>query len=129
MKLKKQGFINTNYGALPVLEIKINLIVWKEKSQLNNTSSYLSKDFGVARFEFFGKTLNGQKIQSERWKKLANQTDGGLGELLGQLWVKKHFTPEAKQRMLELVTNLKKVYRSRIEKLDWNKILIIFCNV
>ena len=88
-------------------------------SLLNNTSSYLSKDFGVARFEFFGKTLNGQKVQSERWKKLAKQTDGGLGELLGQLWVKKHFTPEAKARMLELVTNLKKVYRSRIEKLDW----------
>jgi putative endopeptidase len=86
---------------------------------LNNTSSYLNKAFGVARFDFYGKTLNGQKVQSERWKKLANQTDGGLGELLGQLWVKKHFTPEAKERMLELVTNLKKVYRSRIEKLDW----------
>jgi putative endopeptidase len=88
-------------------------------SLLNNTSSYLSKAFGVARFEFFGKTLNGQRVQSERWKKLANQTDGGLGELLGQLWVKKYFTPQAKARMLELVTNLKKVYRSRIEKLDW----------
>ncbi len=88
-------------------------------SLLNNTSTYLNKAFGSARFEFFGKTLNGQKVQSERWKKLANQTDGGLGELLGQLWVKKHFTPEAKERMLELVTNLKKVYRSRIEKLDW----------
>jgi putative endopeptidase len=86
---------------------------------LNNTSSYLSKAFGNARFDFYGKTLNGQKVQSERWKKLANQTDGGLGELLGQLWVKKHFTPEAKARMLELVGNLKKVYRSRIEKLDW----------
>ena len=88
-------------------------------SLLNNTSSYLNKAFGVARFDFFGKTLNGQKVQSERWKKLANQTDGGLGELLGQLWVKKHFTPEAKARMLELVDNLKNVYRSRIEKLDW----------
>ena len=88
-------------------------------SLLNNTSSYLNKAFGVARFEFFGKTLNGQKVQSERWKKLVNQTDGGLGELLGQLWVKKHFAPEAKVRMLELVGNLKKVYRSRIEKLDW----------
>ena len=88
-------------------------------SLLNNTSSYLNKAFGEARFDFFGKTLNGQKVQSERWKKLANQTDGGLGELLGQLWVKKYFAPEAKARMLELVDNLKKVYRSRIEKLDW----------
>ena len=88
-------------------------------SLLNNTSSYLNKAFGEARFDFFGKTLNGQKVQSERWKKLVNQTDGGLGELLGQLWVKKHFAPEAKVRMLELVGNLKKVYRSRIEKLDW----------
>jgi len=86
---------------------------------LNNTSIYLNKAFGAARFEFFGKTLRGQKVQPQRWKKLVNQTDGGLGELLGQLWVKKYFTPQAKARMLELVGNLKKVYRSRIEKLDW----------
>jgi putative endopeptidase len=88
-------------------------------SLLNNAARYLSKPFTDARFEYYGKVLNGQKVQSERWKRLANQTDEGLGELLGQLWVKKHFTPEAKERMLELVSNLKKVYRGRIEKLDW----------
>lgn len=86
---------------------------------LNNTSSYLGKGFGDANFEYYGKALSGQKAPSARWKKLVNQTDGSLGELLGQLWVKKYFTPEAKARMLELVSNLKKVYRGRIEKLDW----------
>jgi putative endopeptidase len=86
---------------------------------LNNTSSYLGKGFGDANFEYYGKALSGQKAPSARWKKLVNQTDGNLGELLGQLWVKKYFTPEAKARMLELVSNLKKVYRGRIEKLDW----------
>ena len=86
---------------------------------INNAARYLSKPFNEARFDYYGRTLNGQKVQSERWKKLANQTDEGLGELLGQLWVKKNFTPEAKARMLELVGNLKKVYRGRIEKLDW----------
>jgi putative endopeptidase len=88
-------------------------------SLLNNAARYLSKPFTDARFEYYGKVLNGQKVQSERWKRLANQTDEGLGELMGQLWVKKHFTPAAKERMLELVSNLKKIYRGRIEKLDW----------
>lgn len=98
----------------------IEIIKNREKiNVLNAASPYLTKAFRTARFEFYGKVLNGQQVEAERWKKMANQVDANLGELLGQIWVKKHFTPEAKERMLTLVTNLQKVYRSRIEKLDW----------
>ncbi len=96
--------------------------VWKDKVQfstLNNSASILSTPFRDARFEFYGKTLNGQKQQQERWKQMVNKVDGGLGELLGALYVKKHFPADAKERMLNLVNNLQKVYQSRIERLDW----------
>jgi putative endopeptidase len=98
----------------------IDVIKNKEKLEfISANANLLTKAFRDARFEYYGKTLSGQAVQSERWKSIAGQTDGNLGDLLGQVWVKKNFTPEAKKRMLELVGNLKKVYRGRIEKLDW----------
>jgi putative endopeptidase len=96
--------------------------VWKDKAAftaLNSASTALSKSFRDANFEFKGKTLSGQKQQQERWKIVIETVDGGLGELLGQLYVEKYFTPEAKERMLALVNNLQSVYKTRIEKLDW----------
>ena len=86
---------------------------------LDNNASALSKPFERASFEFNSKTLYGQPQQPERWKRIAARVDGSLGEALGQLWVKKYFPAEAKERMLTLVGNLQKVYRERIEKLDW----------
>ena len=86
---------------------------------LDNNASLLSKPFERASFEFNSKTLYGQPEQPARWKRIANRIDGSLGEALGQLWVKKYFPAEAKERMLTLVGNLQKVYRERINKLDW----------
>ncbi|MNE07835.1 Neutral endopeptidase [compost metagenome] len=86
---------------------------------ISKHANELSKPFEQARFDFYGKVLNGQKVQEDRWKRITAATDGGLGELLGQLYVKQYFKPEAKERMLKLVDNLQKVYKSRIEKLDW----------
>ncbi|MDB5119224.1 MAG: peptidase [Sphingobacteriales bacterium] len=110
------------YKALNTLLKTQPIDVWKNKLKfkaLDNASASLSKSFRDARFNFYGKTLNGQKQPRERWKSMVNTLDNGLGELLGQLYVKKHFKPEAKERMLKLVDNLQLVYRSRIEKLDW----------
>lgn len=96
--------------------------VWKDKATfeaLNGAARLLSKNFRDEHFNFYGKILQGQKQQKSRWKIMAYDIDGGLGELLGQLYVEKYFPPDAKQRMLELVNNLQNVYKERIEKLDW----------
>jgi putative endopeptidase len=82
-------------------------------------SSALSSDFVNAGFEFYGKTLSGQVTLSPRWKRISNEVDANLGEAIGQLYVQKHFPPEAKQRMINLVENLRTAYRARIQKLEW----------
>ena len=110
------------YKALNNLLKTQPLEVWKDKAffgALNDAATSLSKNFRDAQFNFYGKILNGQKQQKERWKLITNDVDGGLGELLGQIYVERYFTPDAKQRMLALVNNLQGVYKERIEKLDW----------
>ncbi|MGI4727470.1 MAG: M13 family metallopeptidase, partial [Janthinobacterium lividum] len=94
---------------------------WKTYLQWNvlkNSASFLSSPFVKARFDF-AQALSGQKVQTPRWQRMSSLTDGAIGELLGQLYVKEYFTPEAKVRMEELVSNLRKAFEIRINKLDW----------
>jgi len=110
------------YKALDSLLKATPIAIWKDKiifDELSGAAPLLSKGFRDADFYFTDVVLNGQKVQKERWKLIASNVDGGLGELLGQLYVEKYFTPEAKQRMLDLVNNLQSVYRKRIERLEW----------
>ena len=86
---------------------------------LNGYAPYLTKDFITAKFDFYSTYLYGQKTMRPRWKRVLNETDGALGELLGQLFVEKYFPPAAKKRMTELVLNLKKAMKVRIENLAW----------
>ena len=95
--------------------------VWKAKIAFDYISANaedLSKDFRDAAFNY-NKIFSGQKVQKERWKTMVSNTDGGLQDLASELFVKKHFTAEAKKRMDELVNNLQVAFKSRIEKLDW----------
>jgi putative endopeptidase len=110
------------YKALDNLLKTQPIDVWKDKATFNaidGASALLSKSFRDEHFDFWGRKLQGQKEQKPRWKIIAYRVDGGLGELLGQLYVEKYFTPDAKQRMLDLVNNLQGVYKDRIGKLDW----------
>ena len=110
------------YQALDGLLKTTPIDVWKDYAtygELTGNATLLSKNFRDAHFDFFGKVLYGSKVQRERWKTVVDQVDGGLGELLGQIYVEKYFTPDAKKRMLDLVKNLQSVYRQRIQNLDW----------
>lgn len=106
--------LNNLLGSTPVNDLKTYL-KW---NILKTSAPYLSSDFVNANFEF-NQTLSGQKVQTPRWQRMSSLTDGTIGELLGQIYVKKHFKPEAKARMQELVNNLVKAYEIRIKNLDW----------
>lgn len=109
------------FKALSTLLKSQPIDVWKTKLKfdyINKNADLLSKAFVDTKFNY-SKMFNGQKMQPDRWKSMVTATDRSLGELLGQLYVKKYFTPEAKKRMDELVTNLQKSFEARINKLEW----------
>ena len=86
---------------------------------LNSYANFLSQEFVDSSFDMYGRTLQGREEQQERWKRAVTSVNGNLGELLGQLYVERHFPPEAKTRMVELVGNLVKAYEESIRNLDW----------
>ena len=70
-------------------------------------------------FDFYNRTMAGQKEQKPRWKRAVSMIDGSLGEEVGRLYVTKYFSHDAKKRMQQLVKNLQRAYADRIENLDW----------
>lgn len=106
--------LNAALKSIPVSDWKVYL----KAHTINNYADFLSKPFVDANFEF-NKALTGQAVQKSRGEKIANEVDNSLGQALGQLYVKKYFTEDAKKRALVLVNNLQKAFSARIEKLDW----------
>ncbi|MBT8108791.1 MAG: peptidase M13 [Gammaproteobacteria bacterium] len=99
-----------------------DLDTWKTYltwSALNNAASRLTRELDQQNFEFYGKTLSGTEEQRADWRRAVSTVDGVLGEVVGKVYVKKHFPPEAKESMLELVGNLVKAYEKSIRELDW----------
>ena len=86
---------------------------------IDSASSSLSEDFQNERFDFYGKTLNGQPEQEVRWKRVIGSVNGAMGEGLGQLYVKDYFPSDAKARASVLVDNVRNALKARIEHLDW----------
>ncbi|MBS1729158.1 MAG: M13 family metallopeptidase [Bacteroidetes bacterium] len=106
--------LNTLLKTIPISEWQIYL----KASSMRNYASALSKPFVDADFEF-NKALTGQDMQKTRGEIMANVVDQLLGDGIGEIYVKKYFSEEAKKRMLELVNNLQKAFAARIENLDW----------
>lgn len=86
---------------------------------VDGASPYLSDAFANENYAFYGKTLNGQKEQKPRWKRVLGTIENGAGEAFGQLYVKVAFSPEAKAKMETLVKNLADSLKERIQGLSW----------
>ncbi|MBI3929282.1 MAG: M13 family metallopeptidase [Armatimonadetes bacterium] len=82
-------------------------------------ANYLSSAFENESFDFYGRTLKGTTEMPPRHKRVAAVTDQLLGEALGQKFVERRFSPEAKARVLEMVDNFKAVLRDNIEGVPW----------
>ena len=86
---------------------------------LNSSAALLSSPFEQEDFNFNGKVLSGTKEMQPRWKRCVQSTDGNLGEALGQFYVEKTFTPEAKTRAQKMVANLIEALREDLTTLSW----------
>jgi putative endopeptidase len=86
---------------------------------LVGVADVLPKPFDQERFDFYGRTLNGEKEERERWKLAVGAINTALGEAVGQLYVARNFPPQARAQMLALVENLRSAYAQRIRALAW----------
>ena len=100
----------------------VDLQAWKDYLSfrlVNEYASALSEDISKRRFDFYGKTLRGTPEQEPRWKRAVDATNSVLGEVLGQVYVKEYFPPEAKAKMETLIENLRDAYGQSIRNLEW----------
>lgn len=95
---------------------------WKHYLQwqlLVGLAPYLHQSLADAHFGFYGRTLSGKEAQRPRWKRMIDASNSALGEAIGKRYVAQYFPPESKERMLQLVENLRLGFRQRIGQLDW----------
>lgn len=128
----------TARGAITAKEININQpeAIAESIAIMNDTDLDLIKDYLKYRiisaadtvlddktyeisFDFYNRTMAGQKEQKPRWKRAVALLDGSLGEEIGRLYVEKYFSAAAKERMQQLVKNLQRALGMRIENLAW----------
>jgi len=86
---------------------------------INSAAGVLSDDFDKQNFDFYSTKLSGTPTQEARWKRGVNSVNRLLGEVVGKIYVQKHFKPEAKAKMIRLVENLRAAYKEAIIGLDW----------
>jgi putative endopeptidase len=86
---------------------------------INSFVDRLSLNFEKQNFAFRGTVMGGVKVERPRWKKIQDATEGAMGELLGQVYVKKYYSIETKKRYEKVVDNMISAFADRIKKLDW----------
>ena len=109
------------YDKLNTMLKSVSINDWKiylKANALSNYANFLSQSFVDASFEY-AKILTGQAVKKPRAEEMTQAVDRSLGQALAQLYVKKYFPEDAKKRMAVLVSNLKKAFEARINKLDW----------
>lgn len=110
------------YEELDELLNEQNLPIIKEYLRfhvMNGAASSLTKELDELSFDFYGRTLRGQQEQRALDKRGLEFVNGNVGELLGKLYVEKHFPEEAKQACEELVGYLKRSFDLHIRNLEW----------
>ncbi|MCA9171773.1 MAG: M13 family metallopeptidase, partial [Planctomycetales bacterium] len=117
------------FTGLEKIVAETPLDAWKHYLRFNlldGAAPFLTQPFVDANFDLHAKALAGVPAQKPRWKRAVESTAGGgagsfgvLGDSVGRLFVERHFTPAAKERMDELVKNLLKAYEVSINELTW----------
>jgi len=117
--LVRQPEFLTGFNGLLTAE---PLSVWRDYLRwhfISESASYLSKPFVEEHFDFYGKRLSGATELRPRWKRVMAAVDIGIGEDLGQLYVKKAFSAAAKDRALAMLKFIKDAMRQRIHDAAW----------
>ena len=86
---------------------------------INSYANTLSRPVDQEHFHFYGTIMQGSTEQRPRWKRVLDQEESAMGEVLGQLFVNDYFSPKTKERYETMVDNVVDAFRDHIKKLDW----------
>jgi len=92
---------------------------WARWRLIHGRASLLTDDLVAEDFAFYGRRLSGTEQIRDRWKRAVSVVENLMGDAVGKLYVERHFPPDAKARMDELVANLREAYRVSINDLEW----------
>ncbi len=109
-------------AALGKIYTETEINVWQQYLAFHYITDYaklLNKEIVDTHFDFYSTTLSGVEQQKPRWKSAVDSANSVLGEILGKVYVKDNFPPEAKKRMTGLVENLIKGFTVAIDDLEW----------
>jgi len=112
---KYYGELNNILTNSSIQDIK-NYFLW---SEIDGAANLLSTEIEQANFDFYGTELSGTKEQRPLWEKSVETASGVMGEAIGQIYVDKHFPPEAKIKAQHMIANIKDAFKSRINGLEW----------
>lgn len=93
--------------------------IYLKYHMLNGLSAYMDDKTYMEDFSFYTATLRGVKEPKPRWKRVVEQTDGSLGELIGQVYVTEYLPKGTKEKLVEIGNAIKTVFAERIKALDW----------
>jgi putative endopeptidase len=99
-----------------------SLETWKDYLNFQTISQFspvMGDQYEQLSFNFYSKGLRGVADPEPRWKRAVDSVNGNMGELLGQLYIEKHFQAESKERMDIMIQNLIKAYEVSIKDLEW----------
>jgi putative endopeptidase len=80
---------------------------------------FLSTPFVQASFGFYGAYLEGTPELSPRWKRCVRQIDEDLGEMLGEVFVRKVFPAEAKTAAKDVANHIRTAMERRVQQSPW----------
>ncbi len=110
------------FQALNGMVKTVSIEEWKvylKWNLIDSYSNYLTSKIRKQNFKFYATIMNGVKEQKPRWENIVNQTNGSLGELIGQIYVKEYLPAGSKEKLLEIGNSIRDVYAQHIKELDW----------
>ncbi|MFM9937853.1 MAG: M13 family metallopeptidase [Novosphingobium sp.] len=95
------------------------LQAWTVAHFLSDNAAVLPADIDAARFDFYGRTLQGKERERQRWQRGLSFVQSQMGEAIGQAYIEKNFPPASKVAMVKLVSNLRAALAVNLETLAW----------
>ena len=116
--LAQPSFFKAFAALIPTVPLS-TLKAWLVSRYVTAAAPYLSSSFDMARYDFFGVTLTGQKAPRERWKRGVSMVSVFLGDALGRLYVEKYFPPATRTRVQLLLVNVVAAFRDGLREAEW----------